>query len=102
MWLERAYGDEEDDQALDKGKGKDEPREKTPEPTIGAELVVSCWLVLRLIMSHNALSEQDLVGLMFSASLMQAALSEMNYDANKVSNTPGQPLIGSLDLLSSH
>ncbi|QRV76677.1 poly(ADP)-ribose polymerase PARP protein [Ceratobasidium sp. AG-Ba] len=66
MWLERAYGDEEDESA-DKGKGKDDgPREKTPEPTLGPELL-------------------DLVGLIFSASLMQAALSEMNYDANKAS-----------------
>ncbi|KAG8718118.1 hypothetical protein FRC08_005891 [Ceratobasidium sp. 394] len=66
MWLERAYGDEDDGaQSSDKGKGKDEQREKTPEPTLGAELL-------------------DLVSLIFSASLMQAALSEMNYDANKL------------------
>lgn len=65
MWLERAYGDEEDESS-DKGKGKDnEPREKTPEPTLGPELL-------------------DLVGMIFSVSLMQAALSEMNYDANKL------------------
>ncbi|KAJ1311334.1 hypothetical protein OPQ81_009829 [Rhizoctonia solani] len=65
MWLERAYGDEEEDN--DKGKGKEEegPRAKTPEPTLGAELL-------------------DLAGLIFSVSLIQAALSEMNYDANKL------------------
>lgn len=40
MWLERAYGDDEDDSTA-KGKGKDDgPREKTPEPTIGPELLV--------------------------------------------------------------
>ncbi|KAG9103608.1 hypothetical protein FRC06_009618 [Ceratobasidium sp. 370] len=40
MWLERAYGDDDDGaQSSDKGKGKDEPREKTPEPTLGAELL---------------------------------------------------------------
>jgi hypothetical protein len=40
MWLERAYGDDEDE---DKGKGKEDdgPRAKTPEPTLGAELLVS-------------------------------------------------------------
>jgi hypothetical protein len=98
MWLERAYGDEEDDQALDKGKGKgkDEPREKTPEPTIGAELLVSSCFALRIIMNYNASSEQELMGLIFSASLMQAALSEMNYDANKVNNTLGSLLSGIL------
>ncbi|CAE6521178.1 unnamed protein product [Rhizoctonia solani] len=64
MWLERAYGDEEEDN--DKGKGKDDgPREKTPEPTLGPELL-------------------DLASLIFSVSLIQAALSEMNYDANKL------------------
>ncbi|CAE6457586.1 unnamed protein product [Rhizoctonia solani] len=67
MWLERAYGDEEEDNDSGKGKGKEEnaPRAKTPEPTLGAELI-------------------DLASLIFSASLMQAALSEMNYDANKL------------------
>ncbi|KAF8609300.1 PARP-domain-containing protein [Ceratobasidium sp. AG-I] len=66
MWLERAYGDEDDSGPSDKGKGKDDgPREKTPEPTIGSELL-------------------DFVSLIFSATLMQAALSEMNYDANKL------------------
>lgn len=66
MWLERSYGDEDDAGSSGKGKGKDDgPREKTPEPTIAAELL-------------------DLVGLIFSATLMQAALSEMNYDANKL------------------
>ncbi|CAE6411315.1 unnamed protein product [Rhizoctonia solani] len=64
MWLERAYGDDEDE---DKGKGKEDdgPRAKTPEPTLGAELL-------------------DLASLIFSVSLIQAALSEMNYDANKL------------------
>ncbi|CAE6435046.1 unnamed protein product [Rhizoctonia solani] len=66
MWLERAYGDD-DEEDNGKGKAKDEdgPRAKTPEPTLGAELL-------------------DLASLIFSASLIQAALSEMNYDANKL------------------
>ncbi|KAH7344899.1 poly polymerase catalytic domain-containing protein [Rhizoctonia solani] len=67
MWLERAYGDDEEDNDNGKGKGKeaDGPRAKTPEPTLGAELL-------------------DLASMIFSVSLMQAALSEMNYDANKL------------------
>ena len=44
MWLERAYGDDDDNGSSDKGKGKDDgPREKTPEPTIGTELLVSSF-----------------------------------------------------------
>lgn len=43
MWLERAYGDDDEQDTDSKGKGKevDGPREKTPEPTLGAELLVS-------------------------------------------------------------
>lgn len=43
MWLERAYDDEEEQDSDGKGKGKasDGPREKTPEPTLGTELLVS-------------------------------------------------------------
>ncbi|KAG8758365.1 hypothetical protein FRC11_003813 [Ceratobasidium sp. 423] len=65
MWLERAYGDEEGDNDKGKGKEEDGPRAKTPEPTLGTELL-------------------DLASLIFSVSLIQAALSEMNYDANKL------------------
>ncbi|CUA76808.1 poly [Rhizoctonia solani] len=65
MWLERAYGDEEEDNGKGKGKEEDGPRAKTPEPTLGPELL-------------------DLANLIFSVSLIQAALSEMNYDANKL------------------
>ncbi|CAE6529036.1 unnamed protein product [Rhizoctonia solani] len=66
MWLEREYGDDEkEDNGKGKGKEEDGPRAKTPEPTLGAELL-------------------DLASLIFSVSLIQAALSEMNYDANKL------------------
>ncbi|QRV91511.1 ribosomal protein L16p/L10e [Ceratobasidium sp. AG-Ba] len=62
MWLERAYGEEEDESA-DKGKGKDDgPREKTPN--------------LRLVLRPCRV---DLL-----SKPQQAALSEMNYDANKL------------------
>ncbi|CAE6504809.1 unnamed protein product [Rhizoctonia solani] len=42
MWLEREYGDdEEEDNGKGKGKEEDGPRAKTPEPTLGPELLVS-------------------------------------------------------------
>lgn len=87
MWLERSYGDEDDAGSSGKGKGKDDgPREKTPEPTIAAELLVGLFCFSRVSNNNNLIFRQDLVGLIFSATLMQAALSEMNYDANKASS----------------
>ncbi|KAG9126988.1 Isocitrate dehydrogenase [NADP], mitochondrial precursor (Oxalosuccinate decarboxylase) [Ceratobasidium sp. 392] len=92
MWLERAYGDDDDGaQSSDKGKGKDDgPREKTPEPTLGPELLA----ILNT-------PEQDLVGLIFSASLMQAALSEMNYDANKARKLAKSTILNGFTALKS-
>ncbi|EJD55242.1 PARP-domain-containing protein [Auricularia subglabra TFB-10046 SS5] len=64
-WLERDY---EDDKEEDKPSGsgsKGEKEEPVPEPTIGPELQTLCRLI-------------------FNSSLIDAALSSMNYDANKL------------------
>ncbi|KZV95622.1 PARP-domain-containing protein [Exidia glandulosa HHB12029] len=67
-WLERDFEEDKDDKpsgSKDKGKEKDEEDEVVPETKLDPDL-------------------QSLVKLMFNSSLIDAALSSMNYDANKL------------------
>ncbi|KAH9855747.1 poly polymerase catalytic domain-containing protein [Lenzites betulinus] len=71
MWLERVYDDDEDEKKDDKGgsgKGGESSspeEEKIPDSTLSTEIQVLCNLI-------------------FNTSLMDAHLSSMNYDANKL------------------
>ncbi|KAL6305692.1 poly polymerase catalytic domain-containing protein [Sparassis latifolia] len=71
QWLERSFEDDEDDndnngsgEGSSSQKEKEEP-EKIPDSILAAEIQALCRLI-------------------FSASLIQATLSSMNYDANKL------------------
>ncbi|TBU22092.1 PARP-domain-containing protein [Dichomitus squalens] len=65
QWIEKSYGDDEEEEetkAAGPSKNKDE---KIPDSTLGPEL-------------------QQLIKLIFNQSLFAATLSSMNYDANKL------------------
>ncbi|KAI0820615.1 poly polymerase catalytic domain-containing protein [Trametes gibbosa] len=69
MWLERAYDDEEEEKDAKDGSGKSgssvQEEEKIPDSTLSAEIQTLCQLI-------------------FNTSLIDAHLSSMNYDANKL------------------
>ncbi|EMD41273.1 hypothetical protein CERSUDRAFT_127918 [Gelatoporia subvermispora B] len=69
QWIERVFEDEEDDdkgkKASGSGDAEEAEEEKIPECTLSQEI-------------------QTLLNLMFSSRLMDAHLSSMNYDANKL------------------
>ncbi|KAL1740847.1 PARP-1-like protein [Schizophyllum fasciatum] len=66
FWLERDFGDDKKEESRDKGKGKS-AREPTPVPDCTLDAAV-----------------QDLCKLIFNTALIDAHLSSMNYDANKL------------------
>ncbi|KAL1688372.1 PARP-1-like protein [Schizophyllum commune] len=68
FWLERDFGDEDKtEESSKKGKGKKSEREATPIPDSSLDAEV-----------------QDLCRLIFNTALIDAHLSSMNYDANKL------------------
>ncbi|KAJ7456439.1 PARP-domain-containing protein [Mycena latifolia] len=69
-WLERDYGDDDEEKADDKAEGGSDSKKKekaapTPDSTLKTEV-------------------QELCRLIFSTTIIDATLSSMNYDANKL------------------
>ncbi|KAJ8495164.1 hypothetical protein ONZ51_g1849 [Trametes cubensis] len=67
VWLERSYDDDEekDQNSKSGGSSKDAEEEKIPDSTLPSEIQILCRLI-------------------FNSSLLDAHLSSMNYDANKL------------------
>jgi len=65
MWIERSFGDDEEEQAEAEGSGDPKEETKIPESTLDHNLQTFCKLI-------------------FNSEIISNALSEMNYDANKL------------------
>ncbi|KAF9652042.1 PARP-domain-containing protein [Thelephora ganbajun] len=65
MWIERSFGNDEEEEAGAGGSGEPEEEIKIPEPTLDPDLQTFCKLI-------------------FNSEIISNALSEMNYDANKL------------------
>ncbi|KAI0757807.1 poly polymerase catalytic domain-containing protein [Daedaleopsis nitida] len=65
VWLERSYDDEDDEKDDAKASSSQKEEEKIPDSTLAPEIQLLCRLI-------------------FNASMIDAHLSSMNYDANKL------------------
>ena len=82
VWIERSYDDEDDGQDDAKaGSSSKKEEEKIPDSTLPAEIQVSTTSAGR---SPQLTWTQMLCRLIFNASMIDATLSSMNYDANKL------------------
>ena len=89
MIAERSFGDEEEAEAEGSGEPKEEI--KIPEPTLEPDLQTFCKLVFNSESVYQPLV-RDRTETHFKDRIILNALSEMNYDANKLPLGSSYPL----------